>query len=210
MRDLALVSSWPVCRATCMQPGGRDLAAEVSDLRTQVAELTSLVRGLVIQGASQASSQWELLSEPPTQEPAAPSHSQSYDYDSLADSIPEVPEFCLRACGVLRGGTLSSHQRASRAWEAGSWARFCLEGKIAKPRPSLPCDVANAYYVVLRCEGFSCPLFCDKASDYRSVVQDFKGNSLSHGFASLAEAKVYCWAAGFELPSKAYRWSSRQ
>lgn len=101
----------------------------------------------------------------------------------------------IRLCERLRGGDYTARQRAQRAWEAGHWARFTLQGRVEKPRPSTHCDVANTVYIVLRAPGYSCPT-------YRSILGDFTNpGTLSHGFASQAEAKAYCLAAGIEFPA---------
>lgn len=131
----------------------------------------------------------------------------SNDYNTLAEAIPPVPQDVLRACSLLTGGGVPFSDRASRAWEAGCWARFVLEGQISKPRPSKPLALPNQYYVVLRAEGFACPLLCDKARGYRYVVGDFKKNTLSHGFPSKCEAWTYARAAGYPLPSEIFRWN---
>ena len=131
--------------------------------------------------------------------------SVSNEYNRLA--IPPVPEEVIRSCSLLSGGGIPFRERASRAWEAGFWARFCLEGQLSKPRPTQPISLANQYYVVLRAEGFSCPLLCDKGSDYRYVVQDFKKGTISHGFPSKCEAWAYAKAAGVVLPAQPFRWN---
>lgn len=115
----------------------------------------------------------------------------------MAETIPPVPQKVLRACSLLTGGGIPFADRAARAWEAGYWARFVLEGLLTKPRPTKP----NQYYVVLRAEGFSCPLLCDKARDYRYVVGDSKQ-------PSKCEAWVYARAAGVPLPAEPFRWRS--
>lgn len=133
----------------------------------------------------------------------APSSSQ--DYEALARTIPPVSEEALRLCSLLSGGSLSARARAERAWESGWWARFVLEGSIATPRPSKPIDVQNSLYVVLRAEGYSTPLWVQKASHYRHIVGNFARGTISHGFPSQAEAKVYCLAAGVQWPSSPYQ-----
>ena len=142
--------------------------------------------------------------------PSSPSRtsSSSSTYNSLALGIPELPSEALRACATLRGGKLSFKQRAERAWTAGHWARFTLEGRISKPRPTSPCDLANTTYVVVKAEGISEPVRVEKASDYRALLGDFTGStSISHGFASKAEAKVYCVALNIPYPEKLFQWS---
>lgn len=134
--------------------------------------------------------------------------SSASSYNALALEIPDLPSKALRLCGGLRGGKLSFQQRALRAWQAGYWARFVLEGRIGKPRPSSPCDLANTTYVVVRAKGVSEPVRVEKASDYRALLGDFTGaSSLSHGFASKAEAKVYFLGVGIPYPEKLYQWS---
>ena len=124
--------------------------------------------------------------------------------------VSVVPDFAVHLCSGLSAGSLSFKRRAERAWESGYWARFVLEGKINKPRPSKPIDVSNTLYVVLKAEGYECPLLCSKASDYRFVLQGFTAGTLSHGFASQAEARVYCLGAGVEYPTRYFRWTPQQ
>lgn len=122
-------------------------------------------------------------------------------YNQLAEEIPAVSGEATRLCASLRGGSLSAAQRAQRAWSAGYWARFTLAGRISKPRPSVHCDLANTVYIVLRADGWECPVRTERASTYRGIVGDFQQPTISHGFASQAEARTYCLAAGVEYPS---------
>eukprot|EP00438_Fugacium_kawagutii_P008168 Skav214662 [mRNA] locus=scaffold923:46338:46910:+ [translate_table: standard] len=131
-------------------------------------------------------------------------------YNTLADQIPPVPSHLVDSCKQLRGGSLSAQERAERAWEAGWWARFTLEGRVNKPKPSSPCDCKNTQYIVLRAAGFRCPLWTQRASDYRSVVGDSNQDVVSHGFASLAEARIYVAAAGEQFPETVYQWRPPQ
>ena len=62
----------------------------------------------------------------------------------------------------------------------------------------------------MRAEGIAEPVRVEKASDYRALLGDFSGSglvSISHGFASKAEAKVYCLALNIPYPEKLYQWS---
>ena len=43
----------------------------------------------------------------------------SNDYNTLAETIPPVPQEVLRACSLLKGGGIPFADRAARAWEAG-------------------------------------------------------------------------------------------
>ena len=131
--------------------------------------------------------------------------SKSSQYDVLAEQIPPLPGWALDLCPSLHDCSLTRRERAERAWESGTWARFALESRIGVPRPSKPIELPNKIYVVLRAPGYSCPLFCESAATYRAVVREFKG-TISHGFPSKTEARIYCGAAGFSWPEQAYQW----
>ena len=132
--------------------------------------------------------------------------SRSSQYDVLAGEIPALPGWVLDLCTSLQDCSLTKRERAERAWESGSWARFVLEGRVGTPRPSKPIELPNKVYVVLKAPGYSCPLFCESAASYRAVVKEFQG-TLSHGFPSKTEAGIYCGAAGFSLPEQPFRWT---
>ena len=186
-----------------------ELSAKVDQLADQVAILTQAVAQLSVarEPASPAASSCSALSSVPIAEASrsGASYSSSHDYNRLASLIPPCPESAIQLCSTLRG-PWSFVDRAKRAWEIGYWARFCLEGRLEKPRPSTPLALQNTCYLVLRAEGFETPLLCHRASDYRSVVKDFKGPTISHGFPSTSEGKVYCLAAGVSYPSAVYQW----
>ena len=189
-----------------------DLSLKVDHLTEQVAALTEQVARLTvkIEAATSSSRGFQLVSGAGSV--TAPSQasctSSNGEYNRLAALIPPVPDFVVQLCVQLTSSKLHYKVRASRAWEAGYWARFTLEGQISKPRPTGPIELPNSYYVVLRAEGFSCPLVCTKASDYRSVVGDFLPSTVSHGFPTQAEARAYCQGAGVEYPASVYQWSS--
>lgn len=199
------------------------LAEKVDQLSSQVADLAGAVQALSLAVATQVQGQ-SVISGPPctsyqvvssaasvASEPVQTSErsfSSNGEYNSLAAEIPSVPDFCVSLCGSLRGGSLSFRERAARAWGSGWWARFTLAGRISKPRPSKACDVRNTIYVVLKAEGYTCPLYVSSGAQYRTIVGDFTGPTISHGFGSLAEAKVYALGAGVTLPSAPLQWSS--
>lgn len=187
-----------------------ELSRRVDSLAQQVAALTEAVERLtIVGGPSQlGSSSYSAVSEPRAPASVAPSSVQSSStiYNDLALEIPVVPDFAVQLCSALRGGSLTSYQRASRAWEIGYWARFVLEERLQKPRPSQPVDLANSCYIILKADGYQTPLLCLRAADYRAVVGQFRPGTLSHGFPSQSEAKVYCAAAGVSYPSSVYQW----
>lgn len=138
-----------------------------------------------------AAEEFELVFEVSRAPSPARTSSISSQYNSPAAEIPPLLAAALQRCSALRGGRLSAKDSAQRAWSAGYWARFVLEGRIGKPRPSSPCVLANTTSVVLRVEGTTSPVHCEKASDYRRQLGDFQGNSLSHGFALKAGSKKF-------------------
>ena len=146
----------------------------------------------------------------PSEPAVSAAGSKSSQYDGLAEQIPPLPGWVLDLCVSLQDCSLS--QSGSEQNEPGSQAPgldFVLEGQIGVPRPSKPIELPNKIYVVLRAPGYSCPLFCESAATYRAVVREFKG-TLSHGFPSRTEARIYCGAAGFTWPEQAFRWTPNQ
>ncbi len=164
----------------------QELSPKVDQLADQVAILAQAVGQLSLgkEPTSSAASVFSVVPSSPAQEAAASrgGYGSNYDYNRLAGLIPP--------CGYpdlvhSRGGNLSFVERAKRAWEIGHWDKFCLEGRLDKPRPSTPIPLQNTCCGVLRAEGFETPLLCSKASDYRSVVKDFSGpTTISHAFPS--------------------------
>ena len=195
------------------------LVQRVDLLSSQVAELTEAVSRLaaVVEPPSRAPSSYEVVSSyvGPKASPVASRAGSSVSlasssalYNELALEIPAVPEEVVRCCAGLVGGNLSPFLRAERAWKIGFWARFCLEGRLQRPRPSPGIDLANQCYIILRAPGFEVPLLALRASEYRQVVGDFKNNTLSHGFPTQAEARAYCEGAGVSFPDRPWRPSS--
>lgn len=189
-----------------------DLSLKVDHLSEQVAALSEqLVRLTIkVEAATSSSRSFQLVSGAGsvTAQSQASHCSSNGEYNRLAALIPPVPDFVVQLCVQLSSSKLHYKERAARAWEAGYWARFVLEGHLSKPRPTGPIELANSYYVVLRAEGHTCPLVCTKGSDYRAVVGDFLPTTVSHGFPSQAEARAYCQGAGVEYPATVYQWSS--
>ena len=203
-----------------------ELRGAVDLLQEQVESLTVAVRELQLE---RSGDRWEFVNEEnrPRHSEAAystprrgvrpatlstpgsrrsPDRTPSSVYNSLAEEIPACPEFCLRLAASLRGPAAENQARAKRAWEIGYWARYTLEGRVSVPRPSVGISQSNTVYVVLRAPGFQCPILCTRAGDYRHVVGDFSPGTISHGFPSQAEAKIYCHGAGVNYPSRATSW----
>ena len=195
----------------CMSSELAEVVSVLRDLQDQVAELARAVSHLteVVHRRSNT---------PPGQSSIAPGSpyrsldlgtpSSSGEYNALAREIPAIPQAALDLASALRRS--DAQQRAERAWNIGYWARFVLAGRLDRPRPSTKSPLPNVVYVVLRAPGFECPLVCTDGGSYRHVVGDFTSETLSHGFASAAEAKIYCAGAGVAYPTSIYQWQSRR
>ncbi len=123
-------------------------------------------------------------------------------YHRVADSLEPLPGYCLDFCLRLGGTKNEIEFRARRAWEAGLWARATLQGLVAKPRPTpkLP-GPRNSVYIIVRAPSVSAPTRVDSAAEYFRLIPSFSGSeSVSHAFASIAEARVYCAGVGIALP----------
>ena len=202
----------PGFRGICMNTDHQGIASLLSDLQLSIQELSAKVDRLAarVEEIENQRGQTEPAPAPRQHSPTARSsvslgQSSSSIFDSLATEIPAVPSWATELCSSLGGSQLSKEARASRAWEAGYWARFCVQGRINKCRPTKPIDLPNKFYVVLKAPNFECPLLCETAGNYRAVVGDFQG-TVSHGFPSKSEARIYCAAAGVALPSSSYQW----
>ena len=186
---------------------------KVDLLILQVEDLTNALNQLRLgAGRSQAAGYSPLRSAAPSAAPASEGTSTGSNgiYNQLASEIPALPDFAASLCARLSGGTLSARARAERAWESGWWARYALEGRVSRPRPSRPIDLSNSCYIILRASGYECPILVLLGSDYRAIIQNFETDSISHGFPSRAEAKVFCLGAGVEFPLSVFQWHPSQ
>ena len=160
---------------------------------------------------------WVLVSPEPPVEPgsrAAPGpfavhHSRltsselTARYNTLESGFPPLPSHCLHSCRSLTGSGSSPEARASRAWKAGQWARLVLEDVVPTPRPTarIPSTLRPRIYIVLRCEGLQCPVRFSSGKLFKDSVGSLPGtDTVCQAFPSLAEAEVFCEAAGCALP----------
>ena len=123
----------------------------------------------------------------------------------LALSFPETPDFCFGLCRGLSSANLDPRQRAVRAWRAGCWARAVLDQQVDRPDPSEPLDLPSRFYCVLRADGLDSPVVCSSLGTFRRVVGPQLGTSVSHGFPSASEARVYFAGASLSYPSSLTR-----
>lgn len=101
--------------------------------------------------------------------------------------------------------------RVGRALRAGLTARQVLDGHLGVPlhTPALPNALAERVYVVLRAAPGSEPGWTNTASLYFAAVlgadSDFHPRSISHSFASRAEAEAYLIGARTVWPPQYLR-----
>ena len=197
---------------TCMSHDP-EIASTLSEINLALQELSIRFQRLSLRVERLEQRQSEVPQDPLQRQHSSPAKSVATSaafsstsiFDTLATEIPAVPKWAVDLCASLTGSQLSKEDRALRAWEAGHWAKFVALGRVSKCRPSKPIDLQNKFYIILRAPGHECPVLCDSASSYRSVVKEFEG-TISHGFPSKTEARIYCEAAGVSLPSTAYQW----
>ncbi len=133
--------------------------------------------------------------------PLTPS-SQSFDsYHEVSSGIGPVPDHCVDFCSRL-GSAEEARRRATRAWEAGRWARAALEGIIPKPRPTPKIHLRPCVYLIVRAPGIENPVRVASANEYFRLLPVFTQDSISHSFPSIAEARCYCAGVGIPLPDQ--------
>ena len=122
-------------------------------------------------------------------------------YHRVAASLDPLPGYCIDLCVRLGGTKEEVEFRARRAWEAGLWAKATLEGVVPKPRPTPKFHLRPTIYIIIRAPSVVRPVRVDSAAEYFKLIPSFSGSSsISHGFASVAEARVYCAGVGIALP----------
>jgi hypothetical protein len=147
-----------------------------------------------------ASSDSSLPASPaPTPEPSVPPPS----------AVPPLPQEALLEVSRLRAITgHSPQQRVERAWELGFYDRSAVAASDEAERDIYqrgadPLPLANSYFVILRCPGTTvdCPCLVQSKSLYHSLVRpgnQFRRGSVSRGFPTKTEARVYCLGVGLD------------
>ena len=194
--------------STCMSPGSNgtdhvDLVCSVGDLRVTISGPPSqatllLQRILDLDSASRASAP-DSSPSPSTvvrdfgSQPQQGSETRS----EIEATFSPCPERFLQQATRLSGSSTSGEDRVKRAWTAGQWAGAVLAGRILSPNRSTRIDLRPRCYVVLQASGLETPTLCRSAGSYWSIVGDFEQTtSVSHGFPSEQEAKIYIAGAG--------------
>lgn len=171
------------------------LRATASALESAV-EQAEAISGQVI--TSSNVSEWDFIPS----EGSAAGHSAvlSRGYDAVAETITQAPPAALALASRLPVSPTEKKERIQRAWEAGLWARATLEGRVPKPRPTPKAALRSTVYVIVRAPGLARPCWVSSAAEYYRILPQFTEDSLSHSFASQAEARAYCLAIGIAFP----------
>ena len=123
----------------------------------------------------------------------------------VALSFPSVPDFCKGICRSLGQGPPSADERAERAWLAGCWARAVLEGLVDRPDPTPHIGLQSRFYWILRADGLIEPVVASSLTVFRRIIGRELGTSVSQGFPSTSECRVYFAAAGRPYPATTAR-----
>ena len=120
---------------------------------------------------------------------------------SIRASFEPCPEHWLRvAHSRLSGSRLSPQQRAERAWIAGQWARAVLEDRIGTPNATEAIELANRFWVVLRCSNCRCPRIFTSSGAFFAAIGRLEGSdTVTHAFPSETEARIYLESSGAEV-----------
>ena len=119
---------------------------------------------------------------------------------SLSDSFPEPPLSLLDLGRHLSG---RGSDRIRRAWKAGCWAKAVLDNKVRCPESTPPLQpyLKNSFYCVLRGRPGQEPAVHTSFVSFKAQVGRLEGsNTVTHGFASEAEARAYFAAAALPFP----------
>ena len=121
---------------------------------------------------------------------------------SIQASFKEIPQYLLESARILRSSVSSPEERARRAWTAGCWAGAVLEGRIQTPNCTPSLQLPSRVYVVLRTQHNDDVQVTTSRSCYLRLVDHHRGFSVSHGFPTDTEARIYIAGAGRSYPAE--------
>ena len=100
----------------------------------------------------------------------------------------------------MKAGAAKSRQewRSCRETNEGRQMK-ALSGRVPKPRPT-PLSLRPVVYIILRGPNVTSSIRVSAAAEYYRRIPRFTEDSLSHSFPSIAEANIYCIAAGVDFP----------
>ena len=193
---------------------------EIEELELALGDLTITVRRRRAEAAASPSSSFSaspFTVVPPQPEPAdtrpagvplAPQPLGDWEQQLLQALTPQAldqADLGPRSVFVRRlhaaGEPWTARARIARAVRAGIAAAIALRGDSEFVVRSLPLSVSNRIYIALRSGSSPASFYTANYSRYFDRVSDpatgqFRTGSISHAFASRAEAEAYCSAAG--------------
>ena len=114
-------------------------------------------------------------------------------------SFEACPRRLLDSSARLSGSSLSGEERIKRAWKAGQWAKAVEVGRIRSPNRTPQLDLRPRFFAVVRARGVTSPVLCRSSGTYWGVVGGLStSSSISHGFPSELESKIYFAGAGIK------------
>ena len=195
--DVELNLSLPGGLRVCVRAPASAISA-ASELLAYIAEFPGT-------GPAVSEASFELVPPGPTTSSGQSSQPAILETrDQIARSFSPCPSRLLQCASKLCGSATSGTDRVRRAWLAGKWAGAVAAGRITTPSRAHPIDLRPRFYAVLRASGLSEPTIFRSAGSYFRCIGDFdSSDSISHGFPSETEAKIYLEAAGVTDPSLA-------
>jgi len=102
------------------------------------------------------------------------------------------PRRFLQNAAKLTGSSQTGEERIKRAWKAGQWAQAVVAGRVRSPNRTPQLDLRPRFYI-------SAPTLCLSAGTYWEIVGDLTtSSSITHGFPSELESRIYFAGAGIE------------
>ena len=120
---------------------------------------------------------------------------------AIEASFPPLPLHLLDTARSLRSTVSSPQERAKRAWVAGCWASAVLNGRSTTPNATPQLQLPSRVYVVIQTPFCSHVQVTSSRSTYLRLVDNHRGLSLSHGWPTETEARIYVAGAGRTYPS---------
>ena len=143
-----------------------------------------------------------VVPNPPTLRPMGSPEPRS----SIEASFPAIPRTLLDSARNLRSAVATPEDRARRAWLAGCWAGAVLAGRCATPNCTAPLALPSRVYVILRTATSNDVRVTHSRASYFQLVDNLRSSAtLSHGFPTETEARIYVAGAGRAFPSSSSR-----
>ena len=112
-------------------------------------------------------------------------------------TFDSFPPHLLDSAKKLSGSALSGEDRVRRARKAGKWAKSVADGRCGSPNRTPQLDLRPRFYAVFRASRVSLPTLCRSTGTYWSIVGELSSSdSITHGFPSELESKIYFAGAG--------------